>query len=397
VFPPSAATACAAAALARSFKSTGATCAVRSSTHFFWSPVSMADAPTQETGRLVADALRGAWRMDAAPLDLSEAELKRLAPPLQSSGAGALVWWRLKSSSLAGTETAEGFRQSYLHQTLRAAVAEESVGRAFRALRRAGVDAMLVKGLVAARAYPEAGLRPFGDIDLCVRHGERERARRALASAEGAPLWVDLHEGWEEVDEGDFEELFERGETLRIAGEQVHIPAWDDHLRLLCLHFLRHGAWRPLWLCDIAASLEARTRESFDWTRVVGKDEKRARWVECAVGLSARLLGARVEETPFERAAERLPRWLAPEVLKQWATPFAFMQAPMRYRAPMRKYLKRPRGVFQDLLRRWPNPIEATVHTGGPFNELPRWPFQLANCLTRTTRFLAGTSDAATH
>ena len=84
-----------------------------------------------------------------------------------------------------------------------------------------------------------------------------------------------------------------------------------------------------------------------------------------------------------------------PEVLKQWETPLPMLQAPMRYRAPMRKYVRRPRGLWRDLLNRWPNPIEATVRVGGEFNEWPRWPFQLANCLARASRFLARTFENA--
>jgi hypothetical protein len=66
----------------------------------------------------------------------------------------------------------------------------------------------------------------------------------------------------------------------------------------------------------------------------------------------------------------------------------------MRYRAPMSKYVRRPRGLWSDLLRRWPNPIEATVRVGGPLNEWPRWPFQIANCLSRAGRFLGGANHA---
>ena len=350
----------------------------------------MAERKARETGRIIAHALEGAWRVAGAREELNEADLKRVAVPLQASGAGALLWWRIKGTALARTEVGEGFRQVYRQQTLRACIAEQNVARAFKALKQAGVDALLVKGLAAARAYPEQGLRPSGDIDLCIRPGEAARARRALEGAAGEPLWVDLHEGWEESETRDFDGLFSRAEAITIGGVEVKVPAWDEHLRLLCLHLLRHGAWRPLWLCDVAAAFERRTARGFEWARLIGDDARRARWVACAVGLAARLLGARVDGTPFERAAEDLPRWLAPEVLKQWATPFPQMQAPMRYRAPMRKYLREPRGVFKDLARRWPNPIEATVRVGGPLNEWPRWPFQLANCLTRTTRFLAG-------
>jgi hypothetical protein len=39
---------------------------------------------------------------------------------------------------------------------------------------------------------------------------------------------------------------------------------------------------------------------------------------------------------------------------------------------------------------RWPNGIEATVGLRGPFNGLPRLPFQVAECVTRTARFTFG-------
>jgi hypothetical protein len=97
--------------------------------------------------------------------------------------------------------------------------------------------------------------------------------------------------------------------------------------------------------------------------------------------------GARTADTPFARAHERLPRWLVRGVLKRWERPFASEQAPNCYRAPVAAYLRRPRGVFKDLLRRWPDPLVATVAVGGPFNGLPRLPFQVASGLARAARF----------
>src|SRR5437870_8658573 len=50
-------------------------------------------------------------------------------------------------------------------------------------------------------------------------------------------------------------------------------------------------------------------------------------------------------------------------VLKAWETPFAIDQPPMSHRAPMRSYLRDPRGLLPDLAHRWPNPILATVRS----------------------------------
>ena len=102
------------------------------------------------------------------------------------------------------------------------------------------------------------------------------------------------------------------------------------------------------------------------------------------------LLGARVEETPLAREASRLPRWLVPSVLAHWETPYAQTKGTARHHAPMASYLRRPSGVLRDLINRWPDPVEATVRTGGPFNELPRLPFQLGHGLARAARFLTG-------
>ena len=45
----------------------------------------------------------------------------------------------------------------------------------------------------------------------------------------------------------------------------------EDQLRQLCLHLLRHGACRPLWLCDVAVMLESLPGD-FDWDRCLGGD-----------------------------------------------------------------------------------------------------------------------------
>lgn len=354
----------------------------------------MNEGTAHARGSLVAAALVGAWRREPHADSLSEDELRGVAPLLEGSGAGALAWWRLRRTPLRESDAAQRFRESYRLQTLRAAVREGELESLFALLGAAGVDALLVKGWAAGRAYPEQGLRPTGDIDLYVRPSQCAAAREVLRSPEGRRFWVDLHEGFGELSESKAEELYARSRLLSVGGSRVRVPGEEDHLRLLCFHLLRHGAWRPLWLCDVAAAVESRG-EGFDWGLLLGGSRRRANWVLSALGLAHGLLGARVEETPAARAAERLPRWLAPAVLERWASPYATEQAPLKHHAPMRAYMRRPRGLLKDLQRRWPGPVEATVATGGRFDSLPRWPFQLANCFTRAAHFLAGTSDAA--
>lgn len=354
----------------------------------------MARAGNGGRGELVAAALAGAWRRDPPPPQLSAEELGLVAPLLDRSGAGALAWWKARRSQLADAYAARGLIQSYRLQTLRAAVREGELASLFALLESAGVDALLVKGWAAGRAYPEQGLRPAGDIDLCVRPAQYRRAREILAGDEGRRFWVDLHEGVRELGDGPVEELYERSRVLRVGASRVRVLSDEDHLRLLCFHTLRHGAWRPLWLCDVAAAVETRG-DAFDWARVLGASRRRANWVLSALGLAGRLLAAKAEGTPAEDAAARVPRWLVESVVARWARPFAAEQGTLRHSAPMRSYLRRPRGLWKDLRNRWPGPVEATIAAGGKFDALPRWPFQLAHSFKRAADFLAGTSDAA--
>ena len=347
----------------------------------------MSDGLNITQGALVASALAGAWRNEPPNVSLSEDELARVAPLLDGSGAGALAWWKLQGSTLAETDAARGFRQSYRLQTLRAAVREGELESLFTLLEAACVDALLVKGWAAGRAYTEQGLRPTGDIDLYVLPSQFRRAKEVLASPEGRRFWVDLHEGFGELGDEDASELYERSTFISLGGARVRVLCEEDGLRLLCFHLLRHGAWRPLWLCDVAAGFESRAA-CFDWSRFLGRRRRGANWVLSTLGLAESLLGANVEGTQAARAAERLPRWLVPCVLARWSRPFATEQAPLKHHAPMRAYLRRPRGVLRDLRRRWPGPVEATIATGGRFDSLPRWPFQLAHSAARAARWV---------
>jgi hypothetical protein len=156
---------------------------------------------------------------------------------------------------------------------------------------------------------------------------------------------------------------------------------------LLSIHLLKHGAWRPLWLCDIGAAVESLS-DSFDWSVCLGQNRKRAGWILVAVGLANRLLDAKLDRLPFSARLKDLPAWLVTNVLKQWDRPFAGDQPPMSHPRPMSSFLRHPGGLWEGLRERWPDPILATVSVNGNFNALPRLPYQLGNCILRATHFL---------
>jgi hypothetical protein len=335
----------------------------------------------------VAGALAGIWRAALPPLELSAHELESVLQQLIGCGAGALGWRRVRHSRLCASALADALYHSYRVQVIQAALFEREIERVFTLLRAVGVEPLLFKGWAAARLYSEPSLRPCGDIDLLVRPEQYETAQAALQTPGGGARAVDLHHRLTELDDRSIDDLFARSRLIHLGATDVRVLGAEDHFGLLSIHLLRHGAWRPVWLCDVGAALEARP-QGFDWALCLGRSRRRARWITCAVGLAHTLLSARIDDTPVADEATRLPRWLLARILRQWETPYVTEQSPQKYHAPMSSYLRRPAGLPGALRERWPDPVAATISVRGPFNALPRWPFQLANCFARTAQFL---------
>jgi hypothetical protein len=320
--------------------------------------------------------LAGAWRPGAPSPDVSAEALARVAPLLHQTGSGALAWWALRRSPLAGSETVEGFHQAYRLHALEAEVhalrATDALGR----LADAGVEALLVKGWAIARHYPEVGLRPYTDLDLIVRPGQAGAVRAALAAPPRVEVPVDLHDGPARLDAASFDALAARAQVAELGSRPVRVLGPEDHLRLLAHHALGHGLFRPLWLVDLAVALEARPA-GFDWVRCLGNDPRRADWVTCALALAGRLLGARLESTPAAARAGTLPAWLGRAVLRNWARGTGTSHLPPVFQA-LAAELRHPARAWAEVRRRWDRPIEATMEVGGAFGRGPRWPYQVA-------------------
>lgn len=337
---------------------------------------------------LIAASLSASWRESSAPLNISEEELSKIVPLLLGSGAGALGWWRVRRSDLKEAEAARELHQAYRLHTLQAEMHQHEIKQAVALLRSYGIEPILIKGWSVARLYAERGLRPYGDIDLIVRPEQMPKAEEILKDG-GLKFYVDVgHDEFEDLDAQRWDELYDRTQLLSLDETDVRVLCAEDELKLLCVHLLRHGAWRPLWLCDVGAALEAAST-AFDWDYCLGSKRPQVNWITCAVGLAERLLAANIVGFPMLERARRVPAWLVKNVLKQWETPYAWKQAPIRYGAPVASYLRNPSGVVKDLINRWPNPIEATVSMEGEFNHLPRLPFQLGNCFSRTAKFVS--------
>jgi hypothetical protein len=329
----------------------------------------------------MASVLSGAWRCLPPDLRISANEFAAVIPLLLDSGAGAIGWGRIRQSELGTSEAGLLLHQAYRLHSLQVALNERQIPNIFELLHSAGIEPLLGKGWAVARLYPEPGFRPFGDFDLYVRP---EQYLAAAARIERYRPWgIDLHAGVTELSDRHVDDLYRRSEVYAVCGVEVRIFGPEDHLRLLSIHMLQEGILRPLWLCDLGAALESRP-PAFDWDYFLSGNKRQSQWAVCALRLASQLLGAEVGGTPLAKQERPLPKWLVPAVLEAWGRG----TTPKGRRTPMAVYLRYPGEALGALRQRWPNAIEATIGVHGPFNDLPRFPFQLADSLVRGVKFL---------
>lgn len=335
-------------------------------------------------GKLAALLLTGAWRECPCASDCSLEELELLTPLLLETGAAALAWRRVSHSELKLSGAAQQLHEAYRLYKLMFVMYEREVATVFTLLRSHSIEPILVKGWAISRHYAEPFVRPSGDVDLCVRKEEHAKALALLKNRPRISFHVDLHAGFHSLDDRSFDELAARSELVEHEGESIRVLSMEDHLRVLCYHFLREGGWRPLWLCDIAVALES-VPVGFNWDLCLGGKRRKAEAIACAINLARRLIGAEASDTPMAIREAKLPGWLVPCILKEWEV----RSMSQRHRSPMSAALAHPVRTLKGLRHHWPSPVEATVTLGAPFNELPRLPFQLGNCLSRTALYLA--------
>ena len=341
-------------------------------------------------GRLVAEALTGSWRTAPPPLNLSPEDLDEITPLLYNSGAAALGWRRIRDTELSTTPSAEVLHQGYRLQALQVAISQSKIEIVHRLLQEARIDAILVKGWAVAGFYPELPLRPLGDIDLVVRPSRLQAANKILARPEARGCWIDLHSGLSELQDRSIDELFSRSHIVSLRDTQIRVLSLEDHLALLAMHLLKHGAWRPLWLCDIAAIVES-VPSDFDWKIVFGyRTTPAGQWISASIALAHQLLGANIDKVPLQARAKHVPEWLRESVLKQWGNLFPGDHLPVQPRPPMTNVLTSPRGLLKGPGERWPDSITATFNVRGQLNNFPRLPYQLGDFSTRAGRYLIG-------
>ena len=254
--------------------------------------------------------------------------------------------------------------------------AERAILEAFRAFREHDIEPVLIKGWAAARNYPPDKPRFYGDIDLAVSADQYDRARSLIGSERSPIKGVDLHRELRHLDTVNWNKLFSRSELVRVDDDEIRILAPEDHLRVLCAHWLTAGGEYRERLFDIVYAVENRP-PTFDWSICLDEvSPNRRTWVLSTIGLAHKYLGLSLEGLPFADQAVNLPGWLTRCVERGWA-------ADVKLRGLDESITDRTGFVRQIRNRLPPNPIQSTVFCEGAFDHRSRLGYQFRDTLGR--------------
>jgi len=247
---------------------------------------------------------------------------------------------------------------------------------AFELFRSYGIEPILLKGWAAARNYPEGRYRPFVDADLAFSASDFEKASEVLAANPISSVGIDLHREFRHLDTVPWEEAFARSELIDVDDGSIRILCPEDHLRVLCVHWLNDGGAYKERLWDIYYAVSNRP-DDFDWELCLGSvSETRQKWLITAIAIARKYLSLDVSGLPFEADPESIPKWVTSCLEAEWSTNVRLI--------PLEACVHQPGLFFQQLLKRLPpNPIEATIEVEGEFDERRRLPYQLGSMRKR--------------
>ena len=237
------------------------------------------------------------------------------------------------------------------------------------------VEPILIKGWAAAANYPQPHLRRLGDFDFAVEPAMLKTVRELTKNQRMGD--IDWHCGLRHLDTVEWKDLFANSMTTECGNSQIRILRPEDHLRVLCVHWLGDGGRDREKLWDIYYAVASRPA-NFDWDRcLLTVSEKRRKWIACVTGLAGKYLGLDLENTPLADSAETLPSWVIKTVEGEWkgSVEYKYLLSCLRDR----------RELFKQLKKRFPpNAIQATVEMDGDFDEGARIFYQTRNIFKRT-------------
>jgi len=268
-----------------------------------------------------------------------------------------------------------------------------------------GIHAIPFKGpTLALSAYGDVALREFNDLDIFVHKRDVLAVKESLIrqgfepylelsntqeaalllhgnaygfGCEDTRVWLDIH--WAFVRryfrfELDGDRLWDRLETITVAGQQLLTLPPEDLLSVLCVHASKHLWQRLGWISDIAGLIER--RRDIDWQLVLENAAMLGTRRMLAIGLflAKELLQAPIPEGVWKTVkADRTAIALAEQMhhrlfMERDAPPGHFETALLHARMMERK---------QDRLRFCLRLAGTTTVYDWTFVPLPEWLFFL--------------------
>lgn len=253
-------------------------------------------------------------------------------------------------------------------------VFEQKMADAFEALEKAGLEPLLIKGWAASRYYPNPWKRNMGDVDIVFKPEYVSEAEVFLQDFTNPA--VDIHSGLRHHDTVPLDDLYENCRMEDCHGTPVRVLRVEDHLRVLCVHWLTDsGAYKDkLW--DIFYAIEQH-REIMDWDRCLNVVSPiRKGWIVCVIGLAHRYLGLDIEDLPFRNEIKKIPDWVEEALEREWQSPAMLL--------PLQQAFSDKRLLYRQILKRFPpNPLHASIMLEKPFDTSPRVFYQIQNIFTR--------------
>lgn len=253
---------------------------------------------------------------------------------------------------------------------------EQRALQAFALFRKQGIEPILIKGLAAARYYPETQSRFSLDMDLAVSALDYHTATLIAQDPSASGLAIDLHRELRHLDSVEWNDLSKNSQLLEFDGGNIRVLRPEDHLRVLAVHWLTDGGSYKERLWDVYHIIKNRSSD-FDWDRCLNSVSfRRRRWLICTIGLASRYLGLDLDGTPIKDEARNLPSWLTHTVEREWKSDMPLL--PLHANLQNRTIL-----LAQIGKRIWPNPITATVMMEGSFDAKTRGFYRMGNILQR--------------
>ena len=255
-------------------------------------------------------------------------------------------------------------------------VHEHRIEKAWSRFEKAGFKPLLIKGWAAAQNYNEPFEREFNDIDLVLDPKDYKRALEFQENTRDGNTAIDLHRGLRQLDTVAFEDVYSFSKTVKCGQAEIRVLCPEDHLRVLCVHWLIDGGAKENKLWDIYYAVANRPAD-FDWNRCLDSVSKtRRKWIICTIALAHKYLDLNITDTPLAWESFEIPGWLIEALEKEWRSDILLL--------PMQYYLNNRRELWRQIKKRIPpNPIQATIDMEGEFDDRTRIFYQTGNFFRR--------------